>query len=179
MIVAGALGAGVFILAMRPSEPKLIVPLADGSRLELIGTDFGRQLYYGGGRWQRFICKAIGYPLPSFVHNQPAIWPSIYTNGIALYFRRSYPNGIPLDTSWNGSGQFYVLDDFAGEHIIPNHAVVFRTGKRGQNEVVLDENMHWELPMSPDHELRLRIRETNDLTGLVSTHDFQIKNPAW
>ena len=60
LIVLGALGLGLVALAFCwPSQPKLIVPLADGSRFVLVGTDFGLQLCYGGGRWQTLLRKVI------------------------------------------------------------------------------------------------------------------------
>ena len=179
IIVFGALCLGVVVLAFCwPSQPKLIVPLADGSSFVLVGTDSGRQLCYGGGRWQTLLCKALGRQLPAFVHNQPTIWPSSYTNGIALCFRREEPGRHALQTTWNGTGQLYFLDDSGMEHWVPNHCVAFVTEKRGQLDAVVEENMHWEVPMLHDPELRLRIRETNNLTGSVSTHNFRIKNPV-
>src|SRR5580658_8328060 len=122
IIVFAALCLGVVILAFGwPSQPILIVPLADGSRFVLVGTDSGRKLYYGGGPWQRLLCKALGRQLPAFVPNQPTIWPSIYTNGIALCFRREAPGRHALQTAWNGTGQLYFLDDSGMEHWLPNH----------------------------------------------------------
>jgi hypothetical protein len=179
IIVLAALCLSLIVLAFCwPSQPKLIVSLADGSSFVLVGTDSGRQLFYGGGRWQTLLCKALRRQLPAFVHNQPIMWPSIYTNGIALCFRREEPGRHALPTAWNGTGQLYFLDGSGMEHWVPNHGVSFATEKRGQVEVVVEENMHWEVPMLRDSELRLRIRETNNLTGLVSTHNFRIKNPA-
>jgi hypothetical protein len=180
IIVFSALYLGAVVLAFCwPAQPKLIVPLADGSNFVLVGTDSGRKLFYGGGRWQRLLCKALGRKLPAFVHNQPEIYPSIYTNGIALYFRREEPDRQSLPTPWNGTGQLYFLDDFGMEHWIQkNHCVNFVVEKRGQVDAVVEENMDWEMPLVHDPELRLRIRETNNLTGSVSTHNFRIKNPA-
>jgi hypothetical protein len=180
IIVFGALWLGVVVLAFCwPSQPRLIVPLADGSNFVLVGTDSGRQLCYGGGRWQRLLCKALGRHLPAFIDNQPEIDASCYTNGIALHFRREEPDRHVLQTPWNGTGQLYFLDDSGLEHWVQkNHCVNFVTEKRGQVDVVVEENMHWEMPIVHDPELRLRIRETNELTGSVSTHNFQIKNPA-
>jgi hypothetical protein len=179
IIALGALCIGVAVFAFcRPSQPKLIVPLADGSSFVLIGTDSGRELCYGGGRWQTLLCKALRRQLPAFVHNQPKIWSSSYSNGIALLFRREEPGRRALQTGWNGTGQLYFLDDRGMEHLVINHSVGFETEKRGQVEMIVEENMHWELPMLHDPDLRLRIRETNNLTGSVSTHDFQIKNPV-
>jgi hypothetical protein len=177
IIILGAICFGlVVLLFLRPAQPKLIVPLADGSSFTLVGTDSGSLLFYGGGRWQTLFCKALRRQLPAFIHNQPAIWASSYTNGIALHFRREKPGG--LQTAWNGTGQLYFLDDSEVEHQVRNHCVGFVTEKRGQVESVVEENMHWELPMLHDAELRLRIRETNSLTGSVSTHNFRIKNPV-
>jgi len=42
----------------------------------------------------------------------------------------------------------------------------------------VEEDVFWEIPMLHDPELRLRIRETNGLTGAVTVHNFRIKNPA-
>src|SRR5580658_2686062 len=120
--VFGALCLGVVVLAFCwPSQPKLILPLADGSRLVLVGTDFGRELCYGGGRWQTLLCKALRRELPAFIHNQPTRWPSFYTNGIALCFRREEPGRHALQTTWNGSGQLSFLDDSGTERRAPNH----------------------------------------------------------
>jgi hypothetical protein len=179
ILVFGALGLGAMILEFCwPSQPKLIVPLADGSRFVLVGNDFGRQLCYGGGRWQTLLCKALRRELPAFIHNQPTIWPSVYTNGIALWFRREESGRTALQTPWNGSGQLYLLDESGVEDRVPNHCVNFVIEKRGQADAVVEEDMYWEVPMLHDPELRLRIWETNKLTGSVSTHNFRIKNPA-
>jgi hypothetical protein len=172
-----ALGLIAFLFC-RPAQPKLIVPLADGSRFVLEGTDVGRRIVYGGGSWQRVICKTIRHPLPSFVHYQPTIWPSFYTNGVGLSFRREWPDKSALATAWNGDGQLYFLDSSGAEHQAPFHAINFQTETRKGQSTVVAEDIYWELPISPEPELRLRMRETNSLTGAVSTHDFSIKNPV-
>jgi hypothetical protein len=178
--IFGALCLGLVVLAFcRPSPPKLIIPLADGSSFVLMGTDSGRRFAYGGARWQNLLCKALGRQLPAFIHPQPLIWTSFYTNGgIALCFRREEPARHSLQTPWNATGQLYFLDDSGMEHWVPNHGVNFATEKRGQVWVVVEENMYWELPMLHDPELRLRIRETNGSTGSVSTHNFRLKTPV-
>jgi hypothetical protein len=179
IIVLSALCLGLVALAFCwPSQPKLIVPLADGSRFVLVGTDSGRQLCYGGGRWQTLLCKALRHQLPAFIHNQPTILPALYTNGIALFFRREKSDKSGLPAAWNGTGQLYFLDESGTEHWAPNHGVNFETEKRGRLWVIRREGMDWELPMLHDPVLRLRIRETNNLTGAVSTHNFRIKNPV-
>ncbi len=179
VIILGAICAGAIVIAFSsPSRPKLAVPLADGPSFVLVGTDHGRQLFYGGGPWQTLLCKALRRQLPAFIHNQPAIWPSSYTNGIALWFRREEPGRRALQTTWNGTGQLYFLDDSDMEHLVPNHCVSFVTEKHGQVEAVVEENMQWEVPMLRAPELRFRIRETNEWTGSVSTHNFQLKNPV-
>jgi hypothetical protein len=179
IIVSGMLCLSLIVLAFYwPSQPKLIVPLADGSRFVLIGTDSGRQLCYGGGHWQKLLCKALRRELPAFVHNQPTIWPACYTNGIALIFCRAEPDRASLQKSWNGSGQLYYLDESNAEHWAPYHEVRFNTETRRQGVAVVEEIIFWEMPMVHDPELRLRIRETNDLTGAVTIHNFRIKNPA-
>jgi hypothetical protein len=179
VIVFGALCLGLIVLAYRwPSRPNLIVPLADGSRFVLVGIDSGRQLCYGGGRWQRVLCKALGRELPAFVHDQPVIWPAFYTNGIGLLFCRAEPDKASLQRPWNGSGQLCFLDESNVEHWAPSHCVNFQIETRGQLTAVVGENIYWEIPMSHDPELRLRIRETNDLTGTVTVHNFRVKNPA-
>ncbi|HEV7927999.1 MAG TPA: hypothetical protein VGR14_21795 [Verrucomicrobiae bacterium] len=179
IIFLGLLCLGLVVLAFCwPSQPKLIIPLADGSRLVLVGTDSGQQLYYGGGRWQRLLCKLVRHQLPAFLHGQPTMWPAFYTNGIALHFRREEQGGQAFRTAWNGTGRLYFLDASGMEHEVPNHEVNFEEKQPGQVQTVVAENMYLELPMLRDPELRLRIRETNDSKGSVSTHNFQIKNPA-
>lgn len=179
IIVLGAICLGLLALAFHwPAQPNLIVPLADGSRFVLVGTDSGRQLCYGGGLWQRLLCKALQHELPAFVHNQPVIWPAFYTNSIALLFCREEPDRTALQTTWNGSGQLYYLDESNAEHWAPHHEVRFSTETRRQGVAVVEEDVFWEIPMLHDPELRLRIRETNGLTGAVTVHNFRIKNPA-
>jgi hypothetical protein len=178
--VIAPLSLGAMVLSSCwPSQPNLVIPLADGSNFVLVGTDFGQRLYYGGGRWLRFFCKSLRRNLPPFVHNQPQIDASWYTNGIALHFCGEEPDKHPLQTNWNGSGQLYFLDSSNIEHEVPNHGVNFGTEQRGEIYVLLEENMHWEMPQVRDPELRLSIRETNSSTCAVSTHDFRIKNPAF
>jgi hypothetical protein len=170
----------VFTLRWR-LEPQLILPLADGTRFVLAGTDHGRQLFYGGGICQAFICKMVRHNLPTFIHNQPSVWPSTYTNGIALFFRRELPDKSDLSRAggWNGNGELYFLDQSGIEHAAPYHAVNFQTEARQGRETVVAEDIYWELPTLPNKELRLRIRETNTSTGSVATHNFTIKNPAF
>jgi hypothetical protein len=179
ILVFGAFCVGLIMLAFSwPGQPKLVIPLADGSRFVLIGTDSGRQLCYGGGRWQKFICKSLGHKLPAFVHEQPTIYPAFYTNSIALLFCRQEPDKASLQTPWNGRGQLYYLDESNAEQWAPHHEVRFNTETRRQGVAVVEETIFWEIPMLYDPELRLRIRETNDLTGAVTIHNFRIKNPA-
>ncbi|HEY3853135.1 MAG TPA: hypothetical protein VGO67_01935 [Verrucomicrobiae bacterium] len=163
---------------LKAALPKLTIPLADGSRFILEGNGFGRQLYYGGGSWQRFICKITKHQLPGWIPNQPYIVSAAYTNGIALFFRREMTDKSAIQTPWNGSGQLYFLDQSGVEHWVPNHRVGFTTEIRQQGEIVVAEDMNWELPLLPAPTLSLRIRETNQLSGVVSVHDFQIKNPS-
>jgi hypothetical protein len=168
IIVSGAICLGLIVLAFHwPSQPKLIVPLADGSRFVLASTDSGRRLCYGGGLWQRLVCKGLGRELPAFVHGQPVIWPATYPKGIGLYFCRTEPDGGSLKSAWNGSGQLYYLDESNLEHWVPYHSVNFDTMPRGPGMSVVAEQISFEMPMRYDAELRLRIRETNDSTGAV------------
>jgi hypothetical protein len=179
ILFLGALVLGLIVLAFHwPSQPQLIVPLADGSRFILGGTDCGPRLFYGGGRWQRIVCKALGHELPAFIHNQPQIWPATYTNGIGLLFCRKDPGKASLASAWNGSGQLYYLDETNAEHGASTHCVNFVTDTRGGAAAVVEEDIYWEIPMLRDAELRMRIRETNDLSGAVTVHNFHIKNPA-
>ena len=166
------------LLFQWPAQPKLIVPLADGTRFVLLGTDHGQQLFYGGGGWQSVICKIIRHNLPPFVRYQPEIWPSFYTNGIGLSFRRQQPDKSTLPQEWNGNGQLYFLDESGAEREVRYHGVNFNVENLNGRDVVASEDISWELPIVQEPELRLRIRETNDKTGAVSTHDFSIKNPA-
>jgi hypothetical protein len=169
---------GLLILALCwPVSRVTVISLPDGSTLTLASTDSGSKLCYGGGSWQRLVCKAAGRRLPPSIHNQPAMWSSIFTNGIALFFRRQMPGGN-LPGGWKGTNQLYYLDDSGVERAALNHCVNFQTEKRGQAYVVTAEETHWELPMLHKRELHLRIRETYSSTGSISTHDFEIENPA-
>ncbi len=179
IIIIGALCVSVIMLALWPSSgARVSVPLSDGTTLMLTDTDSGKTLLYGGGQWQRLLCKIIGKRLPHFVRNQPFISQAAYTNGIALSLSREATGTNALSTPWNGSGRLYLLDHSGTEVGCALHAVNFATEKRGTNVVVDAEEMSWEAPIQNEAELRFRIRETNRQTGAVSTHDFRVKNPA-
>jgi hypothetical protein len=116
--------------------------------------------------------------LPSFVRYQPQIYPAWHTNGIALALCREQPGKTPLQEAWNGSGNLYFLDESGAEKPALNHAVTFVDETRAERIAVVGELMCWEVPLLRTPELRLKIRETNKLTGAVSVHKFRIKNPA-
>ncbi len=160
------------------SAARINIPLADGTSFILTDTDSGKTLLYGGGRWQRFLCKITGRNLPQFVRNQPMISPAAYTNGIAFSLRRDVKGTNNLLAPWNGTGQIYLVDLSGTEIDCALRAVLFYTEMRGTNYVVAAEVLNCEAPTQTEAELHLRIRETNHVNGTVSTHDFRVKNPS-
>ena len=180
IIVVSALCAAVILWTLWPkSNPRVTILLADETTLTLTDTDAGKNLLWGGGRWQRMLCKIIGRRLPEFIHNQPSISPAAYTNGIGLSLRRQAKDTNALSTGWNGTGRIYLLDSTGAEIDCALRGVNFITEMRGTNYIVVSEDMNWETSMRSEAELRLRIRETNSQTKVVSTQDFHVKNPAF
>src|ERR1700677_1095462 len=121
-VLLGALGLClVFVVCYRRPQPQVVIPLADGSTFALAGTDVGQCLCYGGWLWQRLLCKALKHQLPGYIPYPPIVYPSFYTNGIALLFRRTERDNTPLQTAWNGSGQLFFLDESGTEQLARYH----------------------------------------------------------
>jgi hypothetical protein len=177
MLPLVAVGLGfvlIFFHKSAPPQPPVIVPLSDGSALVLSGTDTGPWLAYGGHPWPKFLCKALKRQLPGFIRYQPLLYPSFYTNGVALLLSRRRPDRTAVATAWNGTGQLYFLDDAGLEQLARYHGVNFNVEPWG----VAEEQIAWEIPILRARQLNLLFRETNQLTGAISTHHFQINNPA-
>jgi hypothetical protein len=171
-VVAGlAMIAVIVVYSLRHREA-VKVKLWDGSEMRLIQTDHGSRLCYDGAAWQRLSYKALGITLP--IRYKPTVIKAWYTNGIGLRFCHDVP--FTAQHVWNGSGKMYCIATNGVEALAVVHVVNFNLDKREQN--VVGEELWMEIPFTRERELHMRLYETNRYTGVVSTNDFRMANPA-
>jgi hypothetical protein len=153
--------------------------LHDGTKLALTGTDSGTQLrFFHGSIWQRFVHSVVNTNLPYKWRGSESVWSSRYTNGsIGLLFTRKAADGF-LPVAWNGSGHLVLFDEKGTEQSAVVGSVCFYSDNASNQTKVVAEEILWEIPLSGQKELRLRLYETNSLTKEVLTNDFVLKNPA-
>ncbi len=178
MGLAALLTGMVVLCSFSPARPNVVLPLGRGETFRLTEMDSGTRLVYGGSYWQRLLAKNFGSKIPKWVPGERAqVYPAHFTNGIGMIFRRQM-EGHPLvdtDRVWNTSGQLYLVGEGGREQAAITHEVCFDTEKN----VVVAEELWWEVPASKEKMLRLWIYETNSESQKVSMKEFWVPNPGW
>ncbi len=169
----------LFLLYAVKTKPLPSFPLSDGTKLTLTATDSGKQLrFFHGSVWQKFLYSIVNTNLPYKFRGSKSVDSSRYTNGsIGLLFARSEDSGV-LRRAVNGSVRLVAFNQNGIEQNVNRRFVNFKTSTSSGRTKVIAEEILWEIPMTKQKELRLRLYETNSFTQEVSTNDCVVKNPA-